>query len=53
MPFAVVTASVRMQYVLVAHQVVGSAEPARTITLVVYIYYLASAPAVDLSTYII
>ena len=32
MPFAVVTASVRMQYVLVAHQVVGSAEPARTIT---------------------
>ena len=30
-PLAVVKAMARMQYVLVAHQVVGSAEPARTI----------------------
>ena len=30
-PLAVVKARARMQYVLVAHQVVGSAEPARTI----------------------
>ena len=30
-PFAVVMARARMQYVLVAHQVAGSAEPARTI----------------------
>ena len=30
-PLAVVKARARMQYVLVAHQVIGSAEPARTI----------------------